>query len=55
MKKKIKFWTDVWLGGVILSSRFPNLYNCSVNKEGFVAEFYSTNGWQLNPRRGFND
>lgn len=55
MAKDSNFGLKYGLGDMSLSNRFPNLYNCSVNKDCSVAEFYSTNGWQINPRRGFND
>lgn len=38
-----------------LKDRFLSLYNCSLTKEGSVAEHYSSNGWQINSRRDFND
>lgn len=39
--------SDVWIGEECLTTLFPNLFNCSINKEGYVADFHSNSGWQL--------
>lgn len=43
---KINFWTDVWAGDESLKNRFP--CNCSINKNGTIAEFHPDSGWQIN-------
>ncbi|GLU18297.1 hypothetical protein SLE2022_346030 [Rubroshorea leprosula] len=46
---KIRFWTDIWLGTTPFKQEFPCLYNLSLDKEAFVADYKSTKGegWHL--------
>ncbi|PHT25016.1 Electron transfer flavoprotein-ubiquinone oxidoreductase, mitochondrial [Capsicum baccatum] len=51
MEKKIKFWTDLWVGDAC----FPYfLFNCSSKKDGSIAEFHSNARWQPRFWRNLN-
>ncbi|GLT55821.1 hypothetical protein SLA2020_289090 [Shorea laevis] len=41
---KIRFWTDIWLGTTSFKQEFPRLYNLSLDKKAFVADYKSTKG-----------
>ena len=40
--RRIKFWSDVWCGGVALCNRFPTLFNLATNKEAKVADIWDS-------------
>ena len=51
-----KFWTDIWLDGITLQSRFPRLFALETFKNCTVAARF-LNGdwnwqWRRNPRNG---
>jgi hypothetical protein len=39
------FWTDPWLGGVLLCERFVRLFDLAENKSSTVAEMFHS-GWE---------
>ena len=36
---KLRFWENVWRGGIAFKLRFPNLYRLSLKHNGSVADF----------------
>ncbi|RVW39533.1 Transposon TX1 uncharacterized 149 kDa protein [Vitis vinifera] len=41
---RVKFWKDLWCENQSLEDAFPNLFNLTVNKEGWVAKAWEENG-----------
>ena len=37
----IKFWHDLWGGGLSLKENFPKLYSIATNKDASVADLFS--------------
>ncbi|GMI89291.1 hypothetical protein HRI_002598400 [Hibiscus trionum] len=37
--KRIKFWSETWIGNTPLKELFPRMYALAVNKSGVIAEF----------------
>lgn len=52
---RIKFWLDTWCGDESFKSRYSELFNCALNKEGYIADFNSNSGWNITFRRNLND
>ncbi|CAH1426155.1 unnamed protein product [Lactuca virosa] len=46
-----RFWEDVWCGGVLFKTQFPRLYSLSLMKDGLVAYFWTSSGWNFFWRR----
>ena len=57
--KRIKFWEDVWCGGLPLSEAFLALYNNASSKEAMIADIWVLSGdqgaWDPKFERPFND
>lgn len=52
---KIDFWYEVWSGEGSLRDSFPQLYAISLQKEVFVGQVWSPQGWELIFKRAIND
>ena len=56
---ELRFWEDVWRGGVAFKVRFPSLYRLSLKHNGSVADFGSQTeyegGWNFHFRRNVRD
>ncbi|KAK8696432.1 hypothetical protein V6N13_001567 [Hibiscus sabdariffa] len=54
-ERRIKFWSDSWIGSSSLKDAFPRIFAISTNKLGVIANFgYYDNGewrWRVNLRR----
>ena len=55
----MKFWKGLWCENQSLEDAFPNLFNLTVNKEGWVVEAWKEDGvggsWGLRFNRHLND
>nr|XP_016506791.1 PREDICTED: uncharacterized protein LOC107824519 [Nicotiana tabacum] len=52
---KIRFWEDAWLGHTPVKDQFSDFYNLSLRHNGAIADFYTSQGWNLSLRRNIND
>ncbi|KAJ9699196.1 hypothetical protein PVL29_008009 [Vitis rotundifolia] len=56
---RIRFWSDPWCGGEVLSHRFFQLFDLAANKNATVGDVWDQNsrfgGWNLRFLRAFND
>ncbi|RVW79726.1 hypothetical protein CK203_042340 [Vitis vinifera] len=56
---RVKFWKGLWCENQSLEDAFPNLFNLTVNKEGWVVEAWKEDGvggsWGLRFNRHLND
>ncbi|KAJ9681941.1 hypothetical protein PVL29_018030 [Vitis rotundifolia] len=56
---KIRFWTDCWCGGIVLSQSFPHLFTLAPHRNATIEEMWDQNfdegGWNLRFIRDFND
>lgn len=50
-----KFWLDTWTGDTPLCLKFPELFEVSRKKQGWVADFYRDDAWDIDPRRRLTD
>ncbi|KAJ9686353.1 hypothetical protein PVL29_015315 [Vitis rotundifolia] len=56
---RIRFWSDPWCGGEVLSHRFSQLSDLAANRNATVGDVWDQNsrfgGWNLRFLRAFND
>ena len=56
---RIRFWTDLWCGNMVLSQGFPNLFSMAAHRNVTVEECWDQNtgqgGWNLGLLRDLND
>ncbi|RVX15105.1 putative ribonuclease H protein [Vitis vinifera] len=56
---RVKFWKDLWCENQSLEDAFPNLFNLTANKEGWIAKAWEEDGvggsWGLRFNRHLND
>ncbi|KAL4573100.1 hypothetical protein LXL04_019893 [Taraxacum kok-saghyz] len=43
--KKMRFWTDVWVGNISLSTKFPRLFKRDCVPDCLVADRWAEDGW----------
>ena len=57
--KRIRFWEDIWCGGLPLSEAFPALYNNAASKGAMIADIWvfskDQGAWDPKFERPFND
>jgi hypothetical protein len=49
--EQIRFWEDIWLGGMSLRRHYPNLFNIARHKQITVAEVFSSSPINLSWQR----
>lgn len=50
-----EFWNEHWVGDDSLGVLFPHLYTLSLQRNSYVAQVWSLQGWNLLCRRVLND
>lgn len=53
--KKVRFWTETWLGSAPLKDQYPLLSTVAQNPEAPISEYWSNSGWDITFRHNIND
>ena len=48
--RNTRFWKDMWCGEGTLEATFPRLFALASNRNAFISDYWSTQGWNFSWR-----